>query len=241
MDAGGGGRALRRPEPMVSAPDELDLPPPAAMAPGETPDEELAAAASGGASTRRAEAAFGELFRRYRGRVHRFVRWHMEAASLRSDEVEEITQEVFFQLYRSLAAYRGRSSFRTWLYGLAHNVCRHQRRRRSSRRRFERSQGVLGPDAWTEIPDLAPGALDRMESGELRRRVHRRVSELAPIYREVLVLRDWEDLSYAEIAEVLAIPVGTVRSRLFQARARLASALVDDRAEDLAEEETDGV
>jgi RNA polymerase sigma-70 factor, ECF subfamily len=231
---------------MVSAPDELELPPPAAMAPadvpgaGETPDEELAAAASQGA-TRRAEAAFGELFRRYRERVHRFVRWRMEAASLRPDDVEEITQEVFFQLYRSLAAYRGRSSFRTWLYGLAHNVCRHQRRRRSSRRRFERPQDALGPDAWTEVPDLAPGALDRMESGELRRRVHRRVSELAPIYREVLVLRDWEDLSYAEIAEVLAIPVGTVRSRLFQARARLAAALVDDGAEECREEETDGV
>jgi RNA polymerase sigma-70 factor (ECF subfamily) len=110
----------------------------------------------------------------------------MGEVALGPDEVEEIVQEVFFQLYRSLAAYRGRSSFRTWLYGLAHNVCRHQRRRRGRRLRFERPEDSVGSDSWTEVPDLAPGALDRLESGELRRRVHRRVSELAPIYRDVL-------------------------------------------------------
>jgi RNA polymerase sigma-70 factor (ECF subfamily) len=219
-------------------------------APPREPDEALAATAAGeAAATRRGQAAFAELFRRYRERVHRFVRWRMGEAALRPDEVEEITQEVFFQLYRSLAAYRGRSSFRTWLYGLAHNVCRHQRRRRGRRLRFERPEDSVGSDSWTEVPDLAPGALDRLESGELRRRVHRRVSELAPIYRDVLVLRDWEDLSYAEIAEALEIPVGTVRSRLFQARARLAVALTEigtdigtyDGADGEREEETDGV
>lgn len=231
---------------MVSAPDELGLPPLAGDVPREVPgevqapDEELAATASGEAArSRGAEAAFAELFRRYRERVYRFVRWRMAPAGLPPDEVEEITQEVFFQLYRSLADYRGRSSFRTWLYGLAHNVCRHQRRRRGRRWRIERPQDAAGPEAWTEIPDLAPGALDRVEAGEVRRRVHRTLSELAPIYRDVLVLRDWEDLSYAEIARVLAIPVGTVRSRLHQARARLAAALTEVGTEEETEEGAD--
>lgn len=222
---------------MVSAPDELGRAPvgevaaevPAAVPAEAAGDEELAAAVSGDAARgRRAEAAFAELFRRYRERVSLFVRWRMAPAGPTPDDVEEITQEVFFQLYRSLAAYRGRSSFRTWLYGLAHNVCRHQRRRRGRRRRFERPQDALGPEAWPEVPDPAPGALDRLESGEARRRVHRTLSELAPIYRDVLVLRDWEDLPYAEIARVLEVPVGTVRSRLHQARIRLAAALTEE-------------
>lgn len=198
-------------------------------------DEELAAAVAGGD-----EAAFAELFRRYRDRLHGFVSWHAGFEGAAPSEVEEVVQEVFFQLYRSLATWRGRSSFRTWLFGLAKNVCRHQRRRRGRRRRIERPAEELGPGEPTEVPDLAPGVLERLAAGELRREVRRRVATLPAIYREVLVLRDWEDLSYARIAEVTGVPVGTVRSRLHEARARLAAAL-GAGAKDAKEEADDGL
>lgn len=165
--------------------------------------------------------AFDELFRRYAPRVRQFVAWQSGAGD---DAVDELTQEVFFQLYRSLPRFAGRSSFRTWLYGLAHNVCRHHRRRRQRRLRWLREPVDDGP-GLDDLPDLAPDVVERLARRELRSEVRRQVARLPARYRSTLLLRDWEDLSYAEIAEVLEIPVGTVRSRLHQARARLATAL----------------
>ena len=199
----------------------LPRPPPALE---ERSDEVLAATAGGGD-----DAAFVELFRRYRGRIEGFVRWQGAAEG---DAAEELAQEVFVQLYRSLPAYAERSSFRTWLYALARNVCLYQRRRSRRLRAVERAPEELGPQGWRRIPDLGPDAAERLAAGELRQRVRRQVAELPPIYRSVLVLRDWEDLSYAEIAELLEIPVGTVRSRLHEARTRLAGGLSDRREED---------
>lgn len=200
----------------------MSLPEPTSGALGPRPDgrhsdEELAAAVLDGDGE-----AFAEIFRRYGPRIRRFVASRADGDAARR---EELLQEVFFQLYRSLPRFAGRSRFRTWLYGLAHNVCRHERRRRGRR---PEPLGDGGEDASLEaIPDLAPDVTERLAAGEERRRVRREVDRLPAIYREVLVLRDWEDLSYAEIAGVLEIPVGTVRSRLHQARARLAGALRD--------------
>lgn len=184
------------------------------------PDEALAQAAAGCA------AAFDELFCRYAPRVRQFVAWQTGGGE---DAVDELTQEVFFQLYRSLPRFAGRSSFRTWLYALAGNVCRHHRRRRQRRLRWLRPSAEDEP-ALDEVPDLAAGVVERLERSELRGEVRRQVARLPPHYRSVLLLRDWEDLSYAEIADVLAIPVGTVRSRLHQARVRLAAALQGETA-----------
>ena len=186
---------------------------------GDT-DEALAQAAADGG------AAFDELFRRYAPRVRKFVAWQTGGGE---DAVEELTQEIFFQVYRSLPRFAGRSSFRTWLYALAGNVCRHYRRRRRRRLRWFRSAEEEGP-ALDELPDLAPTVVERLARRELQGEVRRQVARLPPPYRTVLVLRDWEDLSYAEIAEVLAIPVGTVRSRLHQARSRIAAALHEEVA-----------
>jgi len=181
---------------------------------GETDEALAAAAASGG-------AAFDELFRRYAPRVRHFVAWQTGGGE---DAVEELTQEVFFQVYRSLPRFAGRSTFRTWLYALAGNVCRHHVRRRKRRLHWFASPEEDGP-AIDEMPDLAPTVVERLARRELHGEVRKQVARLPTPYRSVLLLRDWEDLSYAEIAEVLAIPVGTVRSRLHQARSRLAAAL----------------
>lgn len=214
---------------MKSRPRVLPLPeverPCIPPAPAAGSDEVLAAAAA------ESDAAFDEIFRRYAPRVRRFVACQAGAGP---DTVEELTQEVFLQVYRSLPGFAGRSSFRTWLYGLANNVCRHHRRRRTRRLRWFRAMGEDGP-GLDQVPDLAPDAAERLARRELRSEVRRQVALLPAPYRSALLLRDWEELSYAEIAEVLAVPVGTVRSRLHQARARLAMALAP--AEDEVPEE----
>jgi RNA polymerase sigma-70 factor (ECF subfamily) len=205
----------------------MSLPDPAAPVPGQgssarVSDEELAAAAVDGD-----RGAFAELFRRYGPRLRRFVAWQAGGSAERT---EDLVQEIFLQIYRSLHRFAGRSRFRTWLYGTARNVCLHDRRRRHRR---PEPIGEGGDDRPLDaIPDLSPGAAERLAAGELRRAVRREVARLPEIYRAVLVLRDWEELAYAEIAEVLEVPVGTVRSRLHQARASLATALRDLMAEE---------
>ncbi|MGD2115156.1 MAG: RNA polymerase sigma factor [Acidobacteriota bacterium] len=200
----------------------MSLPDPSAPGPGRgssarLSDEELAAAAVDGD-----RGAFAELFHRYSARVRQFVAWQ---AGGRTERTEDLVQEIFLQVYRSLHRFAGRSRFRTWLYGTARNVCLHERRRR---RRRPEPIGQEGDDRPLDaIPDLSPGIAERLAAGELRRAVRREVERLPEIHRTVLVLRDWEELAYAEIAEVLEVPVGTVRSRLHQARARLATALRD--------------
>lgn len=179
------------------------------------PDEVLAEAAGNGSNE-----AFHALFARYRNRVAQFVRWQQPGGAQAWDDV---TQEIFLQVLQSLPRFEGRSSFRTWLYSLARNVCRNAQRRRGRRRR---EFPLEDPEARIErVADPRPDALADIETREQQERVGRAVSSLTPALKTVLLLRDWEELSYREIAEVLGIPVGTVRSRLFSARLGLAQAL----------------
>jgi len=188
-------------------------------------DEALAAAA-----VRGCELAFVELFRRYRGRIDLLVRWYCRADD---GAAEELTQEVFVELFRSLPRFAARSRFYTWFYALARNVCRRRRWRVRRLRAVEVATDDLDPAAWRRLPTLPPAAVERLAAGELRQEIRRKLAALPEIYRTVLVLRNWEEMSYAEIGALLEIPVGTVRSRLHEARARLAAAFAEDGKEDL--------
>jgi len=207
------------------SPRDLDVAASAPPPPTPCSDEHLAGAAAAGDHD-----AFARLYDRYRERLRCFVAWQVGGGGQRADE---LVQEVFFQTYRSLHRFGGRSRFRTWLYGVARNVCLHDRRRR--RRRPTLLHGGTGGEdgaggeepALEEIPDLEPGIAERLATAERRRAVRRELDRLPAIYRTALLLRDWEELSYAEMAEILAVPVGTVRSRLHKARAKLARALRD--------------
>lgn len=168
-------------------------------------------------------AAFAELLERYRDKVFQFACWTLGSGRDRS-EAEDATQEVFLQLFRSARSFRHRSKFRTWLYSLARNVCR-QHAAKLRRRPFTPWREDAEEDPVLEIPDGQPGPLDQIEEEERHRLLRAAVEGLPPHHRGVLLLRDWEDLSYEEIAEVMQVPVGTVRSRLFHARAALARQL----------------
>lgn len=158
--------------------------------------------------------AFQVLAGRYRPRVAQFIRWFLDDR-LAADDV---VQDVFVEALQSLPSFRGDSSFRTWLYALVRNVCRnHARRIRLSQMDDEVAHG---------IPDTSLDPLGALERDELVTAVRTIVEGLPRDHRLVLMLRDWEELSYAEIGVVLGIPVGTVRSRLHHARARVATSLV---------------
>ncbi|GAB3976727.1 sigma-70 family RNA polymerase sigma factor [Plantactinospora veratri] len=133
---------------------------------------------------------------------------------------EEALQDTFLATWRGAGSFEGRSSVRTWLFG----ICRRQALSRMDGRR----PAPLPMEAAAEVPAGEPGpeavALARADA----RAVAVALAELAPAHREVLDLAFGAGLAHAEIAEVLGIPVGTVKSRLFHARAGLARALPDD-------------
>ena len=179
-------------------------------------DESLLRAYSGGD-----EAAFARLLERYRNRVAYLVRCRLGPRSL---WVEDVAQDVFVQVHRGARTFEGRSSFKTWLYAIALRVCRDHRRRQ----RVAVDGRTIDADddhALAALPDLSLDPLQRLESGERSALVRAAVERLTPAHRTALQLRDGENMSYDEIAHVLDVPVGTVRSRLHNARAALARAL----------------
>jgi RNA polymerase sigma-70 factor (ECF subfamily) len=156
--------------------------------------------------------AFGELVRCHREGVVNVVYRMCGDVHL----AEDAAQEAFIRAWRGLGRYQPRSPFRNWLYRIATNVALDALRRERETVDIDRLSVVaseLGPEA----------AVEGEERGE---RVQRAVLALPPASRAVLVLREYEGLSYQEIAETLDIPVGTVMSRLNYARNRLREALV---------------
>lgn len=158
------------------------------------------------------QSAFEQLVLRYQNPVHRFVCWMVD------ENAEDLTQDIFVEVHRSLATWRHRSSFRTWIYGVARNVCRRHLRDEGTRRRF-------WGQAEHEPVDSGPGPLQRLDDSEQNRALLEAIANLSAAQRVTLMLRAWEGMSYDEIAAVTAVPKGTVRSRLHAARQSLAKTL----------------
>jgi RNA polymerase sigma-70 factor, ECF subfamily len=140
-------------------------------------------------------------------------------------EGEDAAQDTFVNAFRQITMFRGESRFFTWLYSIAVNVCRN-RQRSFWQRLFQHAASAGTPEVdkdlseTIEILDSTPWPSEQLERKELRDQVKRVLLQLPTRYRELIVLRDLKELSYAEIAAILEIPVGTVKSGL--ARARLA-------------------
>ena len=165
------------------------------------------------------EAAFRELFVTHRETVARIVFRVMG----HSPDLEDVIQEVFVHVFRSLKTFRGDSKFSTWLYRLAVNVTRMHLRRSRSRPRFADVPIPENRDSQPgERPDLVA------ERSERVRALYRLLRALSEKKRMVLILHDFEGLSPKEIAEVVEAPVLTVRTRLFYARKELYAAIAAD-------------
>lgn len=184
----------------------------------DTSDEELIRAAAAGDG-----AALGTLIERYKDSVLSFMSWHF---SLPPEEARDMAQEAFVAVWKSAGSFRGESSFRTWLFSVARNVglgyFRHYIAKKAE------SAGLLfGDEEFENIPDGARGILEGLESEERAALVRAAVAALPDKLKAALLLREWEGLSYEEAAAVLGVPVGTVRSRLHNAHARLLKALTE--------------
>ena len=142
------------------------------------------------------------------------------------DEAFDLTQETFISAYRAAANFRGEAKVSTWLYRIAVNHCKNRLKQRGRHRDFEgpsldEGHGSVDDDGVSEaraIPDwsMAPEAI--LEQKELRAQIHKAVEVLPSDYRTVLILREVEDLSYTEIAEVLGLSMEAVKTRLSRAR-----------------------
>jgi len=170
----------------------------------------------------RDERAFLELVQLYQGRVYKLV-FRMVG---RRDEAEDLAQEVFITVLKSIHTFRGDSKFSTWLYRIAANHTKNRMKylqRRAYKATSElddaaegaiaQSSGAIGPEGRTPESTLAGAQLDRA--------VQAAIAELDEDHREIVVLRDMEELSYEEIVEITGLAEGTVKSRLHRARVAL--------------------
>ena len=175
--------------------------------------EELRRAAAGGD-----ECAFGELVRLYENKVY----------TLRicgdPEDARDAAQEAFLSAWRGLPSFRGDAELSTWIYRLTSNAAIDQLRR-TKRQRGEVSldDGELG----LTVRDSAPGPQEAAEGAELRSAVAAGLTRLSPDHRQVLSLREVQGLSYEEIAQVLEVDLGTVKSRISRARRALRKILLE--------------
>jgi RNA polymerase sigma-70 factor (ECF subfamily) len=165
--------------------------------------------------------AFEALVVKYQRRVARHVARYLKSAA----DVEDAVQETFIRAYRGLAAFRGDSAFYSWLYRIAANVAiRHLER--------QPRHILLGDDAPEERVDaFEPGVSDSQQpertliAAQIADTVQRALAKLQPDLAEALLLYEVESKPYAEIATMLGIPIGTVRTRIFRAREFIARRL----------------
>jgi len=167
------------------------------------------------------ERAFNEIFVKHRGDVTRLV----FRVIGRSADVEDVVQDVFVHVYRSLPKFRGEAKFSTWLYRLTLNVARMHLRRGRSRPRFADVEVPEAPrhhGKLAETPDVVH------ERGERVRALYALLETLSEKKRTVLILHDLEGMPAKKIAELVEAPVLTVRTRLFYARKELYAAIAED-------------
>lgn len=176
------------------------------------------------------EAAFNEMVSRYWDRIYGMVHQLLR----NQQDAEEVTQDAFIRAHRGLVNFRGESAFSTWLYQIATNLARNRywywwRRKRDKTVSFDQP---VGDDNDTPLSEIfatemeTPG--DITVTQELVDHIAAGMEKISSKHREVLILRNVKNMAYEEIAEVLAISVGTVKSRIARARESLRDAIGGD-------------
>ena len=171
--------------------------------------------------------AWEEIVQRYNRRIYNIC--YRFAGS--ADDAQDLTQEVFIKMYRTLSSYDpGRAAFMTWLTTITRNLLVDHFRKTKQDRMTETLDGASSEheDAMPlsdKIPDKAAPPDARVQSREAGETVHHALQKLSPELREAVILRDLHDMDYREIAAVLKVPEGTVKSRINRGRAELARLL----------------
>jgi len=145
-----------------------------------------------------------------------------------SSEAADVVQEVFLKVFRNIGSFRGQSSLKTWIYRITVNEA-HNARRWFFRHRRREVELDTNPDEsrdWQEsIPDRNRSPYEEAVNQQRHSMIEAALERISPIFREAVVLRDITDLSYEEIAEVLGVSLGTVKSRILRGREALREQL----------------
>lgn len=170
------------------------------------------------------DLAYEELLNRFQQQVYTL------AVRLLNDPAEaaDVVQEVFLKVFRNISSFRGQSTLKTWIYRITVNEAHNARRWffRHKRREVELDTGPEESRNWKEIiPDRNRSPFDIALEGEQHSLLEAALDRINPIFREAVVLRDVTDLSYEEIAEILGVSLGTVKSRILRGRDALREEL----------------
>jgi RNA polymerase sigma-70 factor (ECF subfamily) len=173
-----------------------------------------------------AESAYEELIRRFQQPVYAL------ALRLLDDQGEacDVVQEVFLKVFRNVGSFRNQSSLKTWIYRITVNEAHNARRWffRHRRREVELDNSPEDARDWKEIiPDRSRSPYDVALDREQHLMIEAALERINPIFREAVVLRDIMDLSYEEIAEVIGVSLGTVKSRILRGREALRDKLAE--------------
>lgn len=164
-------------------------------------------------------AAFDELITRYQRYVFNLIYQHLG----NSADIEDIAQEVFIRIFRFIKKYRGEASFESWVYKIVLNYCRSYARRRSMLNRIffvpvERDEDEKSVDIIGDQPQPDANPMMLVENRRIADDILDELRRLPPIYKDILIMREVNELSYEEIAAILGISIGTVKSRISRAR-----------------------
>jgi RNA polymerase sigma-70 factor (ECF subfamily) len=147
-------------------------------------------------------------------------------------DAEEVSQDVFVRIYKALTKFRGDAEFSTWMYRIAVNLAKNKYRWNKSRgsKKNISIQASLGNDEGSfsledRISDESPLPYEKVELSEFEQNIMDEIEELPELYREALILRNVEEMSYEDIAKVLGCKLGTIKSRIARARDELRSRL----------------
>ena len=168
--------------------------------------------------------AFEALVRKYEGKVFGITSRMLAFG----EDSKDAAQEAFIKAYRSLKGFRGESKFSTWLYRITNNVCLDYLRKRN-RRELPLDLGMDDSDGETRAVDI-PADVDvesAVEDSEFRSLVQKAINSLPAHHRIMIIMRDIQDLSYTEIAQLIGVPEGTVKSKINRARKILRDALIN--------------
>lgn len=159
-------------------------------------------------------AAFTELVNRYKDKVY-----NLAVRMLRDrGDAEDLAQETFLNVYRAVATFRVDERFSTWIYKIASNLCIDRLRKRRHLTISLDAPVQEGEELYRQVPDWSHAPEPLYEQSELREDVQAAIDQLPSKYRLIILLRHMQDMAYEEIATVMDLPVGTVKTRLFRAR-----------------------
>lgn len=171
--------------------------------------------------------AFDEIVARYKDGIYNYIRRMIS----NPEDVEDLAQEVFVRAFASIKSFRREANLRTWLYRIATNLCIDRYRRSGIEKQLMvplelgSSDDEAQPVRTADVPDSKYDPQELCERKELQAEVQRALNNLPDKLRAAILLFDMEGMSYEEIAETLGCPVGTVKSRLFNARMQLRDML----------------